>query len=163
MPGILTSMRTTSGLSSSARATPSAPSAASPTTSMSSCTSRKVRRPRRTTWWSSTTSTLIASATGGLHLDRGALAGRRFHRQRGTGPVRPVPHGDQAEVAARAPDRPGVEAPAVVGDAQDGSPAPALEGDVDMFGAGVPQRVVQGLLGDAEHGLLLGGRQGAEA
>ena len=39
------SIRTTSGRSSSARATPSAPSEASPTTSMSSWTSRKVRRP----------------------------------------------------------------------------------------------------------------------
>ncbi len=60
MPGILTSIRTTSGRSSSARAMPSSPSEASPTTSMSSWTSRKVRSPRRTTWWSSTSSTRIA-------------------------------------------------------------------------------------------------------
>src|SRR4051812_16779190 len=163
MPGILTSMRTMSGFSSSARSTPSAPSAASPTTSMSSCTSRKVRRPRRTTWWSSTSRTLIASATGYLHLDRGALAGRRFHGQLAADPAGAVPHGDQTQVASRAAYGLRVEAVAVVRHAQDGSAAAPVHGDVDVGRARVPQRVVQGLLGDAEHGLLLGRGQRAEA
>src|SRR5690606_34753159 len=131
----------------SARSTPSAPSAASPTTSMSSCTSRKVRSPRRTTWWSSTSSTLIGSATGDLHLDRGALAGRRLHGEGAADAVRPVPHGDQAEMASGAADGPRLEAAAVVGDPQDGSAAAPVQGDLDMLRARVAQRVVQGLLG----------------
>jgi hypothetical protein len=67
MLGISRSMRTTSGFSRRAIATPSEPSDASPTTSMSSSMSKKVRSPIRTTWWSSTSRTRIgavASAKG---------------------------------------------------------------------------------------------------
>jgi hypothetical protein len=59
MFGISRSMRTTSGSSRRAMATPSLPSAASPTTSMSGWRSKNTRRPIRTTEWSSTMSTRI--------------------------------------------------------------------------------------------------------
>src|SRR4051812_40736736 len=148
VPGILTSIRITSGRSSPASATPSAPSAASPTTSMSPWTSRNVRSPRRTTWWSSTSSTRITwSATGHLHLDDGALAGPRLHVEPAADAGRPVPHGDQSEVPPGAADGRGVEAAAVVAHPQPGALAAAFEGDRDGAGVGVPQRVVHGLLG----------------
>lgn len=62
-------------------------------------------------------------------------------------------------MASRAAHGLGVEADAVVRDAQDGSAAPAVEGDVHPLGLRMPQGVVQGLLGDPQHGLLLGGGQ----
>src|SRR5690606_28306536 len=46
---------------------------------------------------------------------------------------------------------------------QDGPAAAAVQGDVDPVGLRVAQGVVQGLLGDAQHGLLLGGGQGPHA
>src|SRR5262245_58733970 len=55
--GMRTSMRITSGISSCARSTTSAPSAASPTSSRSGSCSRTICRPRRNSAWSSQTST----------------------------------------------------------------------------------------------------------
>ena len=52
---------------------------------------------------------------------------------------------------------------AVVGDAEDRALAAAARATSTCAGPGVPQCVVQGLLGDPEQGLLLGGGQGADA
>src|SRR3954452_8565632 len=80
--GIRTSMRTTSGASSSTLATASWPSAASATTSMSSSASRTIRRPRRNRSWSSEMTTRMGSSpprpgwgTSAPSGDGGALAG----------------------------------------------------------------------------------------
>ena len=60
MPGIRTSIKTTSGCSSAACASAAAPSAASPATAIPSALSRITQNPARTSSWSSTTSTRIA-------------------------------------------------------------------------------------------------------
>ena len=62
MPGIRTSMITTSGLRRSASSTAEAPSAASPTTRMCGARESESRSPSRTTSWSSTISVVISSA-----------------------------------------------------------------------------------------------------
>src|SRR5215469_6622356 len=59
MPGIRTSISTTSGCRALGMRTPVAPSAASPTTSMSGSASRIIRKPRRSRDWSSTSRTRI--------------------------------------------------------------------------------------------------------
>ena len=64
MPGMRTSMITTSGLRRSASSTADAPSAASPTTRMCGARESERRRPSRTTSWSSTISVVISSAIG---------------------------------------------------------------------------------------------------
>src|SRR5215813_9859254 len=59
MPGIRTSISTTSGCRAFVMLTPVAPSAASPATSMSGSASRIIRKPRRSRDWSSTSRTRI--------------------------------------------------------------------------------------------------------
>ena len=61
MPGIRTSMITTSGLRRAASSTAEAPSAASPTTRMCGARESESRSPSRTTSWSSTISAVISS------------------------------------------------------------------------------------------------------
>jgi hypothetical protein len=61
MPGIRTSISTTSGLTRSARASAAAPSAASPTTHRSGSASTMAAKPARTTGWSSTTITRMTT------------------------------------------------------------------------------------------------------
>ena len=69
MPGIRTSMKTTSGDSSRARSTASSPLAASPTTTTTSSeSSSAVRRPSRVTGWSSTIRARMGSVTSTLLL-----------------------------------------------------------------------------------------------
>ena len=63
VPGIRTSIRTTSGLSARTTLTASAPSPASPTTSMSGCVARIEHSPARTSPWSSATTTRITTTT----------------------------------------------------------------------------------------------------
>ena len=61
MPGMRTSMITTSGVRRSASSTALAPSAASPTMRMCGARESESRRPSRTTSWSSTISVVISS------------------------------------------------------------------------------------------------------
>src|SRR2546430_8383537 len=71
MPGIRTSMITTSGRRRSASATADSPSAASPITRMCGARERERRRPSRTTSWSSTIRHVISgtlTAAGGSYL-----------------------------------------------------------------------------------------------
>ncbi len=102
---------------------------------------------------------MTVSATGDLHFDRGALAGRRVDGESAADPSGAVPHGDQAEVASRPVDGARVEAAAVVGDGEQCAVPQAGEPYGDVLGPGVAQRVVEGLLRDAQHRLLLGGGQ----
>src|SRR5689334_19164467 len=62
IPGIWTSISTTSGRSASASSIAFSPSDASPTTLMSGSTDRIIRNPARTRSWSSTSRTRIASS-----------------------------------------------------------------------------------------------------
>ena len=62
VPGIRTSMSTTSGPSAATWATAWSPSAASPTTCRSGSISRIIRKPARTSAWSSTIRTPIEAA-----------------------------------------------------------------------------------------------------
>lgn len=103
------------------------------------------------------------SATGYLHLDRGAPAGLRVHGEAAAHAAGPVPHGDQAQMPSGFPGGVGVEPAAVVADGQDGAAPLLLQGHVDVGAAGVAQRVVERLLGDPEQGLLLGGGERADA
>src|SRR5438067_1840715 len=63
IPGMRTSMITTSGFRRSARATAPAPSDASPTTRMCDARESERRSPSRTTSWSSTIRQVISSGT----------------------------------------------------------------------------------------------------
>src|SRR5271154_5860476 len=62
MPGIRTSMITTSGFLRTASSTAEAPSEASPITLMCDARESESRKPSRTTSWSSTISVVISSA-----------------------------------------------------------------------------------------------------
>ena len=164
MPGILTSIRTTSGRSSSARG-----DALGAVGGLAHHLDVVLHLQERA---QAAADDLVVvdeqhadrlSATGHLHLDRGALAGLRFHGQRAADAARPVAHRDQAQVAARPADRRGSK-PLPSSVTRSRAPWPRrVEGHVDVLGAGVPQGVVQGLLGDPQHGLLLGGGQGPDA
>src|SRR5436305_7373839 len=64
MPGMRTSMITTSGFRRSAISTADAPSEASPTTRMCGARESESRSPSRSTSWSSTINAVISSAMG---------------------------------------------------------------------------------------------------
>ncbi len=120
MPGILTSIRITSGRSSTARADALVAVGGLADDLDVVLDLQEGPQAPRTTWWSSTSRTRIAwtlgsSATGHLHLDRRCprRAPTRLLSAAADG-VGAVPHGDQAEVAAGPADRGGVEAAAVV-------------------------------------------------
>ena len=169
MPGSLRSSRITSGASSAASASAVAPSPASPTTSIPSCTSSSTRSPRRTTGWSSTISTEIGaswSMTGRPARDRQLLTGTVIRTTVPGRPERMV----SAPPAAAARSR--IEAsPRPPDGASGANPWPSSatsrttwrgglgQGDPDAGRPGVPQRVVQRLLGHpVERRLLPGAR-----
>src|SRR3954469_9515960 len=149
--GMTRSMSTTSGCSRSACRTASSPSAASPTTSRPSWSDRNVRSPSRTTSWSSTSRTLIVSGTVELQAHGRPVAGRRADLQAAAGAPRALLHRRQAQLPRAQLGIARVEADAVVGDLEHDAPLRAAEPHGDVLGAGVAQRVVQRLLGNAQH------------
>src|SRR4051794_10468231 len=149
--GMTRSMRITSGLRRSASRTAASPSPASPTISMPSCSARNVRRPSRTTSWSSTTSTLMAlSATRRLQAHGGAASRRGVDAQPPAESPRSLLHRRQPEPPRAQLGVARVEAGAVVGDLEDEATVARAEPHRDACRGGVPQRVVQRLLGDAQ-------------
>src|SRR5438105_3746569 len=168
---MVTSMRMTSGRSSSARRTASAPSGASPTTSkpFSSIDRRSDSRSMR---WSSASSRRTAwsvlLASGSVMgsrswvlkpaSDRGASSLSGFELQHRTDGVGPLAHAEHP-VGVEAPGLPDREALAVVGDDQEGAAAVAPPLQADPGRPCMALDVADRLLGDAPHLPLLGDRQ----
>src|ERR687894_1369825 len=177
VPGILRSIRTTSGSSRTARSTASSPFVASPTTSKAIRTSSMPLIPVLTTGWSSTirTPTLTASPPAPwpqvgrpatVHRQPGGEgrppAGLALHAQRAARVLDPLPHGPQPEPAVRAglgSARLRLEADAVVHDVERHPVDHVGEREDGPGGPGVLPVVVQDLLRHPEQRDLRLGRE----
>src|SRR3954469_21551578 len=98
VPGIWTSMSTTSGRNASASSMAFSPSDASPTTSMSGSTDRIIRNPARTRSWSSTSNTLMGASA--ISTSSGERAVLRIERDADPDPE--SSHGPRADLALAA-------------------------------------------------------------
>src|SRR3954452_8780777 len=161
MFGIAISMMTTSGACSSARRTLSRPSAASATIAISVCFSSRARRPSRTTVWSSASSMrmgilLVACRFGERELgeNHGSPPRMGFDGEASAETPHTLLHAEQAEAANGA----GVEAIAVVANAEADVAVLAPEHHLDIVRVCVPGGVVNGFLDEAvDAGLVLVG------
>ena len=157
LPGITTSISTTSGLVSIASKTARSAFAASPTVSMSGSASSTRRRPARTTAWSSTIEDADGHGSGTSATSVVPAPGVDSTCSRPPTSADALAHADETErVRAR---RGRVEARAVVLDHGDDGAVLALQEDADALGAGVLDDVRQRLLDDAVERRLDLGRQ----
>src|SRR5262249_47800738 len=154
MPGIRTSISTTSGCRADVMLTPVAPSAASPATSMSGSASRIIWNPRRSRDWSSTSRTRIIRP----RRRPGAAARRRSSRRAGAGRPARRRHRRGFAPASRSGRRPRRPAPApAAGGGGRGAPRadmgvlPRLSGGrgAPPPGGGAPAPAVFGGVGQA--------------
>ena len=167
MPGMRTSISTTSGRRSRQMRTASAPSDAVPTTEKSGWVSSNPAKPSRTTWWSSATTMRTAVAAAVIRSSRlraRQRRPRRRSRRRALGRCsarRRLLRRVRACRSARA-RRPGhrrVRSGAVVTDAQPQRVGGVMQLHVDSGSRRVPAGIGQRLLGDAVCGELDAGIQ----
>src|SRR5689334_3540119 len=149
IPGMATSIMTTSGECSAVICTHSRPSPASATTDMSGCRSSSARRPSRTMVWSSASKMRIGMDLDGPEIGERKLGpnGRpqaelRVNRQFAAQTAYALLHAEQTEAAHRFL----IEADAVVLDGEQHTIAGILHGNIQGPGAGVARGVVERLL-----------------
>src|SRR3990170_5652124 len=150
--GMMISMRTRSGLNSSAASTAASPSPTCPTTSKPAASS-KLTTPSRNKEWSSATNTrkTLSPPERSTDGDACALPGGRDELESRPDRFGPFPHRAQSKALRRIGfQRCGPEASAMIRDGQIEAPPTCLQADRGSASGGVLADVRQSLLDDAQ-------------